>query len=124
MVTGRRDVDAFRKNPRYDKRVDITWAYGDGDTSGMPDRATSEVMEKVTDALQATFGKDPVAVMTGIYTGDGERNWVFYTTSLHIFQRKINEALADFDVLPLTFHAEEDPEWAEYSEMKEISEIN
>lgn len=32
--------------------------------------------------------------MTGIYTGDGERNWIFYTLSLPIFGSKLNEALA------------------------------
>lgn len=124
MVTGRRDVAAFRNNPRFDKRVEVTWRYDEANASGMPDVKTSELMEQVQDALQATFTKDPVAVLTGIYTGDGERNWVFYTLSLHIFQKKLNEALAGFDILPLTFHAEEDPGWEEYSEMKEISEIN
>ena len=74
-------------------------------------------MEQVQDALEACFANDPVAVNTGIYTGDGERNWVFYTRSLHIFQRKLNEALASFPVLPLTFHAEDDPQWEEYDEM-------
>ena len=60
---------------------------------------------------------DAVNVMTGIYTGDGQRNWVFYTRSLHIFQRKFNEAMAPFPALPLQFEAEEDPDWQEYREM-------
>lgn len=74
-------------------------------------------MEEVTDVLQDCFDRDPVAVLTGIYTGDGQRNWVFYTRSLHIFQRKFNEALAPFPALPLEFEAEEDPDWQEYREM-------
>ena len=60
-----------------------------------------------------------MAILTGIYTGAGERNWVFYVRSLHIFQRKINEILAPFDQLPLEFYAEEDPAWDEYREMRE-----
>jgi len=48
---------------------------------------------------------------------------VFYTTSLHIFQRKLNEMLAPFPTLPLQFHAEEDPQWEEYRHMKEATEI-
>ncbi|WP_289159459.1 DUF695 domain-containing protein, partial [uncultured Muribaculum sp.] len=63
-------------------------------------------------------------VMTGVYTGDDERNWIFYTTSVHIFGRKINEALAPFDLLPITIYTENDPEWAEYDEMRAASEIN
>ncbi|MDE6802659.1 MAG: DUF695 domain-containing protein [Muribaculaceae bacterium] len=123
MVTGRRDVDTFRKNPKFNIRVEMTWPYGSGST-GMPDVATSELMQEVQDALQEVFRKDPIAVLTGIYTGDGQRNWVFYTMSTHIFQRKINEALAEFDLLPLSISAENDPDWAEYEEMKEASEID
>lgn len=124
MVTGRRDIHKFRDNPKFNIRVEITWEYTSTGSSGMPDTATSELMEKVQDALQGVFTKDPVAVLTGIYTGDGERNWVFYTLSTHLFQRKINTALADFPLLPLKISAENDPSWEEYDEMKLASEIN
>ena len=73
----------------------------------------------MTDSLKDTLKKDPAAVLTGIYTGAGERNWVFYTMSLHIFNKKFNEAMAEFDMIDLTFHAEEDPEWGEYAEMRQ-----
>ncbi len=123
MVTGRRDIDTFRRNPRFNIRVEVTWRY-QSDSTGMPDEATSKLMEDVQDAMQAEFIKDPVAVLTGIYTGAGERNWVFYTLSTHIFGRKINECLAPFDLLPITIYTENDPDWAEYDEMKAASEIN
>ncbi|MDE6403570.1 MAG: DUF695 domain-containing protein [Muribaculaceae bacterium] len=123
MVTGRRDIDTFRKNPRFNIRVEVTWRY-ESDSTGMPDEPTAKLMEDVQDALQAEFIKDPVAVLTGIYTGAGERNWVFYTLSTHIFGRKLNESLAAFDLLPITIYAENDPDWAEYDEMKAASEIN
>ena len=85
----------------------------------MPDLKTSQLMEQVTDSLKAVLKKDPVAVLTGIYTGAGERNWVFYTMSLHIFSKKFNEALADFEMLPLEFYADNDPDWLEYKELLE-----
>ena len=123
MVTGRRDVDAFKNNPRFNIRVEVTWKYI-GDKNGMPDVATSTLMEQVQDALTSVFAKDPVAIMTGIYTGDGERNWVFYTLSTNIFGKKINEALQAFDLLPLTIYCENDPDWNEYQEMKSLTEIH
>ena len=83
----------------------------------MPDTATSEMMEKVQDILQAEFKKDPVAVLTGIFTGDGKRDWVFYTLSTHIFGRKLNELLAPLPLLPLTVYCENDPSWEAYDEM-------
>ncbi len=116
MVTGREDVEKFRSNPRFIYRIGITWRY-EPDATGMPDLKTSELMSEVTDRLNEMFDRDPVAVMTGIYTGDGERNWIFYTLSTNIFGRKLNECLSDMPLLPLTIYAENDPDWAEYDEM-------
>lgn len=122
MVTGRRDIEKFRTNPRFTIRVEVTWPYGDT-PSGMPDDATAKMMEDITDSFNAILDKDPVAVMTGIYTGAGERNWVFYTLSTNIFNKKLNEALAPYPLLPLQITAENDPTWAEYDEMRDLSEI-
>lgn len=118
MVTGRNDVKKFRDNPRFNIRVEVTWPYK-GDETGMPDVETSTLMEQVQESLQMVFRKDPVAVLTGIFTGDDERNWVFYTLSTNIFGEKLNEALKEFPLLPLTIYCENDPEWNEYDEMKE-----
>lgn len=123
IVTGRADMDTETATGKLNVRVEISWHY-QGDGAGMPDVPTSTVMEGVTEALKEVFRKDPVAVMTGIYTGDNERNWVFYTRSVHIFEKKINEALAPFDLLPIKIYTENDPEWLEYQEMKEASEIS
>ncbi|MDE5920942.1 MAG: DUF695 domain-containing protein [Paramuribaculum sp.] len=116
MVTGRRDVERFRKNPRFTIRVEVTWPYRPM-PDGMPSEEDSKVMEQVTDLLNDEFRRDPVAVMTGIFTGSGERNWVFYTLSTHIFGRKLNEVLEPLPVLPLSISAENDPEWEAYDEM-------
>ena len=96
MVTGRANMEEIIATGKYNTRVEITWKYI-VDKDGMPDVATSSLMEEVQDALQADFMKDPVAVLTGIYTGNGERTWVFYVMSVKIFERKFNEDLAKFD---------------------------
>ena len=116
LVTGRRGMDNVIATGVYRYRVEVTWPY-EGDSKGLPSYTDSKVMEEVTDAMNENLDRDPVAVLTGIYTGDGQRNWVFYTRSLHIFQRKFNEIMAPFHALPLQFEAEEDPDWQEYREM-------
>lgn len=118
MVTGLNDVKKFRDNPKFNVRVEVTWPYK-GLEDGMPDKETSTLMEQVQDALQEAFRKDPIAVLTGIFTGDEERNWIFYTLSTNIFGKKLNDALADFPVLPLQIYCENDPDWNQYDEMKE-----
>lgn len=119
FVTGRRDIDKFRSNPKFNIRVDVTFPYN-GIHSGMPDEHTSETLKDVTDRLVEIFRRDPVAVLTGIYTGGNQRNWIFYTLSINIFNRKFNEALADLPELPITMCAESDPDWQEYKEMRSI----
>lgn len=122
MVSGRQDVEKFRSNPKFSIRVEVTWTY-ESESSGMPSDDISRLMEKVQDALEQEFQKDPVAVLTGVFTGDGERNWVFYTLSTNIFGRKLNEVLEPFPLLPLKITAENDPQWLEYDEMN-LCKIN
>ena len=122
MVTGRRGVEKARESGKYNIRVEITWKYS-GNSAGMPDDPTSTLMEAVQNAMTDVFDKDPVAILTGIYTGDNERNWIFYCTSVHIFEKKINLALATFDLLPISIYTENDPQWLEYDEMRVASEI-
>jgi hypothetical protein len=110
IVTIRQDVDKFRDNPRFRYRITVAWPYA-GDADAMPDEPTSELMEQATDGLADVFRKDPVAVLTELSTGDNRREWVFYTLSLPIFSKKLNEALAALPTLPLEFDAEEDPNW-------------
>ncbi len=122
MVTGRQGVEPVIATGKYNDRIEITWKYTP-EKNGMPDFKTSSLMEQVTGALNNAFAKDSAAVMTGIYTGDGERNWVFYTLNPKKFQYMLNDALKDFELLPITLYAEKDPEWNEYREMKDLSEV-
>ena len=69
MVTGRTGVEKFRENPRFSIRVEVTWCYK-GESDGMPDLAASKLMEQAQAALTQCFDKDPVAVLTGVFTGD------------------------------------------------------
>lgn len=122
MVTGRADVEKFRSNPRFSIRVEINLPYS-ATTDGMPDRASAETLDKVLESLKSELRKDPVAVLTGVYTGAGVRTMVFYTLSTHIFNKKLNQALADLPLLPLEITAENDPEWLEFQEMEEAVKI-
>lgn len=85
---------------------------------GFPDEATSHCLEEVTQAFEDNLKGKNTAILTGIYTGAGERNWIFYTFSTDVFGKFLNRALASFSLLPLDIYAENDPDWAEYDEMR------
>lgn len=122
IVTGRGDVQKFRSNPKFSIRVEVTIPYEET-PDGLPNRTDATMLDEILESFRAVLKADPVAVLTGIYTGSGERNMVFYTLSTNIFNKKLNEALEPFPLLPLRITAENDPEWAEYDEMKELSYI-
>lgn len=122
IVTGRDDVEKWMKPGKFPVRVTASWDYTPL-PDGMPGEADAALMEQATDALLDAFQKDKAAVLTGIYTGCGRRDWVFYTHSLNIFSKVFNRALADLPPLPLTFEAADDHDWEEYREMKEATYI-
>lgn len=122
IVTGRDYLDSIIEGGKYRFLVRVGWNYECG-ADGMPSEADARQMEAATDALQAAFNKDKVAYMTGIYTGDGRRDWIFYTKNLAIFGKVFNRALEPLDQMPLEIEAEEDADWEEYHQMREASYI-
>lgn len=122
IVTGRDYMEDVMAKGKFLYRVTVEWDYH-ALPNGMPEDEDAHLMEQATDALQEEFRKDKIAYMTGIYTGDGRRDWIFYTQNLNIFNKVFNRALADLDTMPLMIEAEADPEWEEYKEMRSISFI-
>mgnify|MGYP000129758940 CR=1 FL=1 len=122
IVTGRDYLDSIIEGGKYRFLVRVGWNYECG-AGGMPSEADARQMEAATDALHAAFNKDKVAYMTGIYTGDGRRDWIFYTKNLAIFGKVFNRALEPLDQMPLEIEAEEDADWEEYHQMREASYI-
>lgn len=120
IVTGRLDVASFRAKPKYSIRVEVTMPYTPEGELGFPDEATSKLLEEATEAMAAALKGKNTAIMTGIYTGAGERNWVFYTFSTEVFGKFLNYALAPLPQLPLSIYCENDPDWAEYDEMLQL----
>ena len=123
MVTGRGDIDKFRSNPKFKIGVAVTNP-NNGIPIGTPTDEEADQLQATADSFDTVLKADPVAVLTGIYTGAGERQMVFYTLSTNIFNKKLNLALEPFPLLPLTITAENDPDWEEYDEMRSLSEIN
>lgn len=119
FISGRNQVDSFRLSGKYKERVEIYWKY-EPHFNGMPSDKDGKLMEDVLEKLQPAFEKSQLAILTGIYTGDGERTLVFYTRAIHAFQDTLNATLQDFEPLPLSLYVENDIEWNEYLEMCEI----
>lgn len=122
MVTGRDGLDEVMACGKYIYRVEVIWRY-DATASGMPGHDDACLMEEVDEALKQTFRKNKIGIITGIYTGAGERNWVIYTSDLKIFSQVFNRALSSLPTVPVVIEAESDPDWEEYLEMRRTTYI-
>ncbi len=120
FISGRCHIDEFKESGKFPFRVEVTWHYSP-DAKGMPDEKNAELMENVLIALKKAMEKDKLAILTGIYTGDDERNMIFYTRNVAAFGNKLNEALTPFEKLPISIYTENDPEWNEYAEMQSLN---
>ena len=117
IVTANTDVAKFRSRSKYSIRVEVSLPYTPAGPLGFPDEKTAELLETITNSFEALLKGKNTAIMTGIYTGAGSRQWIFYTFSTEVFNKFLNHALADLPLLPIQIYAENDPDWAEYDEM-------
>lgn len=123
IVTGRDHVDKIMNGGKFPYLVRVSWKYNSL-PDGFPDEVDAELMGRVSDALESEFKKDKVAYIVAIYTGDGRRDWLFYTCSLPIFGKVFNRALEEvIETVPFEIDAQSDPDWQEYKEMRELSYI-
>ena len=119
FVSGRYGIDEFIASGKFRERAEVTWRYNDKG-KGMPDDTTAELMEQVLEVIKRAMETNKLAILTGVYTGAGERNMVFYTRNIPAFGNTLNEALATFELLPLSIYTEKDSEWSEYAEMCQL----
>lgn len=120
FISGRSGIDDFIKAGKMKQRMEVTWKY-ESDAKGMPaiDKE-AQIMEAVEERLRKAMEKDKLAILTGIYTGQGKREWIFITRNLNAFGERLNEALQGLPQLPIEIYAEDDPDNEEYKSLLEI----
>lgn len=119
FITGRDEIDNFRLSGKLNERVEIYWHYTPCHNA-MPSDSEGNLMDEVQDVLRRAVERDKLAILTGVYVGDGERTLVFYTRTARVFGERLNQALASYPTLPIEIYVENDNEWCEYQEMCEI----
>lgn len=120
FISGRSDIDEFIKSGKMKERLEVTWKY-EADAKGLPaNDHEAEIMEAVEERLRKAMEKDKLAILTGIYTGQGKRDWVFIARNTIAFGERLNDALAGLPQLPITIYAEQDPDNDEYKSLLDL----
>lgn len=124
MVTGRDNLDKQRDSGKFPYLVRVSWDYN-ALPDGMPDESDAELMGRVAEALETGFRKDKVAYITAIITGEGKRDWLFYTGNLNIFGKVFNRSLETVpETVPFVIEAESDPQWSAYLDIRSQTYIS
>lgn len=105
----------FIATGRFNERLTIIWLYQSDDRSLMPSDEDADKMKAMEDALVEAMELDLQAVLAFVYTGQDQKEWHWYSTDIQESGKRINEALAAFDKLPIELSFEVDPEWTEYN---------
>lgn len=123
IVTGRDNMTKIIDSGKMPYLIRVSWRY-EALPDGMPVERDAELMGRVQDAFEVTFRKDKAAYLVAVFTGEGRRDWLFYTGNLNIFNKVFNRALEDIEeTIPFEIDAQSDPEWAEYREMYDLTYI-
>lgn len=120
FISGRCDIEGFINSKKMKQRMEVTWRY-EPDEKGMPKiDKEAQIMEEVENRLRTAMEKDKLAILTGIYTGQGKREWIFIARNVNAFGERLNNALAGLPQLPIEIYAEDDPDNEEYKSLLEI----
>ena len=120
FISGRTNIEAFVNSGKLRQRLEVVWNYK-ADVKGLPaDDKEAQMMEEVGDKLRAAMEKDKLAIVTGVYIGQGKRETNFICRNLEAFGQRLNDTLAEYPQLPIVVNAYDDPENEEYKELLEL----
>jgi len=120
FISGRTNIESFVKSGKLKERLEIVWTYK-ADAKGLPaDDAEAQLMEEVGDRLRAAMEKDKLAIVTGIYTGQGKRETNFICRNINAFGERLNDTLSSYPQLPIVVNAYDDPDNEEYQELLDL----
>ena len=100
------------KRAQFPDRVTITWPYTS--ENGMPSTTERESMDQLEDRLDPYVEQTSLSALVMVSTGEGLREWVYYTRSQTEFMAKLNEALRGMQQLPIKIDLWKDPTWKRY----------
>ena len=111
----RPNLQAFISTEKYNERITLTWNYDSDDSSLMPTEKEMELMQKVENSLVDVLENDLQAILSFVFLGDNQKQWHWYSSNVKETGKRINDALSDFEILPIELSSEEDPKWSEYN---------
>src|SRR5215203_609338 len=116
----REDLPDEKEIKKLATLVVISWLFDSADGTGMPTDEVLDQMEDFENLIDEALVEKGTARLMTVFTGEGVREWQFYTDDEEFFMRKFNEAMGGKPVLPLDIEAFEDENWDAYKDYTEL----
>ncbi len=113
-----RDVPGDFKRCEYPQMIAVTWRYQSGNEGGMPSKDEKQRMDLLEDLLADSLERDGQAILTVVVTGNGVREWQWYSRSSTDTMTRVNAALAGQARFPVEFCLQDDPAWEAYNQFR------
>ena len=112
----REDLPSKSEIKKLNTLIIISWHYESEDGTGLPVDDVLNQMEDFENLIDEAIVEKGTARLVTVFTGEGVREWQFYTDDEEFFIRKFNEALEGKPVLPLEIEALDDENWDSYTD--------
>jgi hypothetical protein len=99
---------------QYPNLLGISWKYDGSARSGMPDPATNQRMVLLEELLEKKLEGTRNAFLTVSVTGNGRKEWQWYSRDIQETMKLLNEALQGQDAFPIQISRQDDPKWSAY----------
>jgi hypothetical protein len=124
LVEGTPFIARFRTNltklinaKQHPHQITMYWDYETTSESLMPTDADMDLMREVEEKMSDVFEQGLEAVLVYVFTGQNQRESVWYAKDAEAMEGKLNEVLAPFGFLPIEFTSVEDENWNEYRQL-------
>ena len=121
LIRYRSQRPAGVKPASYPCLISATWSYQANEV-GLPASEETERMaqfeDAVDDALASVLEVSPSAYLMVVLTGNGERDWLWYSREEAETMRQVNQALKGHKPYPVQFAVQQDRTWRAYAQFE------
>jgi hypothetical protein len=110
----REDLPEEKEIKKLRMLVVISWSFESADGNGMPNEEELDQMENFENLIDEALVEKGTARLMTVFTGEGVREWQFYTDDEEFFMKKFNAAMEGREILPLDIEVFEDENWEAY----------
>lgn len=117
----RKEAPSFATKEAFPHLLAVCWQYDSPNDQGMPAPDDAQRMAELEDLLVAGLEQVQNAFMTVIVTGNGVREWQWYTRDPDQTMELVNDTLGHLEPFPVQFNFQFDPEWQGFKSFLEIT---